>query len=293
MGYQLWASPNTGYRRRGTRLSDFNEAFGHRITVGSIFEPLKSCPANAPADEMRQLLEQRDFDVAGVRASENGAVLGYVRRQDLDDGTVGDHLLNVPINAVVDDAAAVHSLLDTLKESPFVLVRTNGAIVGIATRADLNKPVVRVYFFGLISLLEIHLSFWFDLAYQDDSWKDVIGAKRVEAALRAQAERRARGQDLPLKECLQFADKHKLVIQDDQLRADLALGSRKHATRYLKKAEDLRNSLAHSQYDLTVGKSWAELISLIQDIESTIALSDRLVEDRAGRMATQDLGALW
>jgi len=293
MGYQLWTSPITGYRRRGTKLSDFNEAFGQKITIAAVLEPLKSCPAEAPSNEMRDVLEQRDFDVAGVRRSANDPVIGFVYREDLNAGLVKDHVVEIPARAVFDDSAAVYSVFDTLKEDPFVLVRTEGVIDGIMTRADLNKPVVRVYFFGLISLLEIHLSFWVNQAYSDERWKEVIGAKRVVAALRTQAERRRRGQELPLKECLQFSDKHKLVIQDGRLRADLALGTKRSATRYLGKAENLRNSLAHSQYDLTAGQSWTDLINLIQMIDSTIALSDQLVEAQTVRMATEDLGALW
>lgn len=42
---------------------------------------------------------------------------------------------------------------------------------GIVTFADLNKPPVRVYLFGLVSLLEVHLRFWIRTAYSDGSWK--------------------------------------------------------------------------------------------------------------------------
>ena len=66
MGYQLWTSPITGYRRRGTRLAELHAVLGSQITARVIFEPLQSCPANAPAWEMFRALGQRDFDVAGV-----------------------------------------------------------------------------------------------------------------------------------------------------------------------------------------------------------------------------------
>lgn len=58
------------------------------------------------------------------------------------------------------------------------------------------------------------------------------------------------------------------------------------------KAEHLRNSLAHSQYDLTMGESWDVLIDVVQTIETTIMRSDDLVEAYAKDVATYDLGAL-
>jgi len=43
-------------------------------------------------------------------------------------------------------------------EHVFVVVRRG--VSGIVTRADLRKPPVRLLLFGLVSLLEMHLSYW-------------------------------------------------------------------------------------------------------------------------------------
>lgn len=293
MGYQLWTSPVTGYRRRGTRLIDFNAALGQKILVSSIFEPLKSCPADAPADEMKRTLQARDFDIAGVKVAEDSEVIGFIQREQLVSGVVRDHLLPISPDSVIDDTTTIHALLEQLKERPFVFVRVDGRLDGILTLADLNKPVVRVFFFGLISLLEIHLGFWVQTKYSDEIWQTMLGAQRVELARSTQAERERRGQKLQLLDCLQFSDKHELVIKSDELRENLALGSKKKARQYLSSAEKLRNILAHSQYDLVVGSTWADLIGLVQRIETTISASDDLVEARAIEMAQGDLGSLW
>lgn len=293
MGYQLWTSPVTGYRRRGTRLEDFNSAFSEKIRVKAIFEPLRSCPEGAPSEQMSDLLEQLDFDVAGVRASADTPVIGLVFRKALEGGVIRDHMMDIREESIVSDSLGVNSLLNVLKESSFVFVRINGLIEGIVTRADLNKPIVRIYFFGLISLLEFHFGFWIAEKYSDESWRNIIGRERVAIAERTQDERRRRGQELQLRDCLQIGDKHKLIIQHDELRAALNLGSKRRADRLLGKAEHLRNSLAHSQYDLILGKSWNDLIEAVQTIEGAIIRSDELVEAYAKNSAIYDLGALW
>ncbi len=88
MGYQLWLSPITGYRRRGTRLSEFRSLLGLGITAHAILEPLQSCPGDASAQEMERILRRRDFDVAGVQTHPDEPVIGFVERESLRKGTV-------------------------------------------------------------------------------------------------------------------------------------------------------------------------------------------------------------
>jgi hypothetical protein len=59
VGYELWTSPITGYRRRGTRLSEIRALVSAGIQARAILEPLQSCSVDAPADEMRRILDQR------------------------------------------------------------------------------------------------------------------------------------------------------------------------------------------------------------------------------------------
>ena len=293
MGYQLWTSPVTGYRRRGTRLSDFRAGLGQKITAVDLFERLQSCPLHAPAAEMKEELARRDFDVAGVRADAGDQVLGFVQREKLASGQVSDHVEMIGVDGVIAETAALDDLLGLLRKRRFVFVRIGGQIKGILTVADLNKPLVRVYFFGLISLLEIHLSYWTARIFPDDSWKEHMSGERLTLAERTQAMRHERGQNLALIDCLQFSDKRHLVVRDDQLRENLGLGSKTKAKQWLSEAEDLRNTLAHSQYDLVAGSSWADAIGLIQWIMDVISASDRLVEEHATEMARGFIGALW
>jgi hypothetical protein len=228
-----------------------------------------------------------------VRRSINERVIGFVRREKLTTGLVRNHIEEITEDALVDESIGIAHLLPRLKDRAFVFVCVNNQLNGILTFADLNKPLVRVYFFGLISLLEIHMSFWVAQEDPDATWKEKLTQSRIDAAMRTQADRRERGQMLELVDCLQFADKRDLVLGSDHLRDRLALGSKTNARKRLRDAEDLRNTLAHSQYDLVQGSTWSSLIDLFQWISTLISKSDAAVEDHAIQMARGHIGALW
>src|SRR5258706_16219777 len=160
MAEQLWTSSITGYRRTGTRLSELRSLLGAGITARAILEPLQSCPADVSAIEMANLLKQKDFDVAGVQSERGGRVIGLVTREALTRGTVRDHLTPISAEHLVSEATPLPGLLATLRDRPHAFVLVGAEVRGIVTRADLNKPPVRVYLFRLVSLLEIHLHFW-------------------------------------------------------------------------------------------------------------------------------------
>src|SRR3989304_8802400 len=75
-------------------LNALRELFEHSITVRHISEPLASFEADHPAAQVLEFMEEKDYDVVGVR--KNGLVSGYVRREDLfleAGDKVGDHLV--------------------------------------------------------------------------------------------------------------------------------------------------------------------------------------------------------
>jgi len=293
MGYQLWTSPITGYRRKGTRLAELRSLIGSGITAHAVLEPLQSCPADASASKMAKILRQRDFDVAGVQSQQDGAVIGFVTRQSLTNGKVRDHMRPMTADQLISDSTPLPSLLSVLKTRQHTFVLIGPGVRGITTRADLNKPPVRVYLFGLMSLLEMHLGFWIRAVYGEDSWQKKLTDKRLDAATRLQADRRKRNQNVSLVECLQFCDRRDLVTARQDLRDRLCLGTKAQALVLLKRAEDLRNLLAHSQQDLVKGSSWEEVIALVEWVEAVIHRSDEEVEQQAKNLGGRLQEGLW
>ena len=293
MSHQLWTSPITGCRRKGTRLSELRALLGSFITAHAILEPLQSCPADASAAEMASILHNKGFDVAGVRDQEDGPLVGYAAREALRDGVVRDHLRPITAEHLVSDTTPLAGLMSVFNNRQHVFVLIGPEVRGIVTTADLNKPPVRVYLFGLISLLDMHLGFWVRATYGEDSWQQTIKPARLEAARKVQADRRSRNQEMDLLDCLQFCDKRDLVLARDELRDRLGVGQKDSAERLLKRSEDLRNLLAHSQQDLAQGSSWRELIDLVEWVEMVVHTSDDCVEEEARRSAQRGEDKLW
>ena len=293
MGYQLWTSPITGYRRTGTRLAELRSLLGSGITAHAILEPLQSCPVDASAVEMAGLLGQRDFHVAGVQFSQEGPVVGIVSKESLKTGVVRDYVKPITADLLVSDSTPLPAVLSVLKDRQYTFVLIGTEVRGIVTRADLNKPPVRVYLFGLVSLLEMHLTFWITAAYEQESWCQCLKPKRLEAANKLLEDRRAHNHEAGLLDCVQFCDKGNLIMAVEDLREKLHLGSKTSARGMLARAEHLRNVLSHSQQDLAQGTSWMEMITLVEWIETVLGFSDALVEDQAKTLATQCHDGLW
>ncbi|MGH8543149.1 MAG: hypothetical protein ACREX3_05850 [Gammaproteobacteria bacterium] len=235
---------------------------------------------------MAEVLRNKDFDVAGVQVDRDGPVVGCVAAEALRDGLVRDHQRALMVDELISDATPLPNVLSVLKVREHTFVLIGSAVRGIITRADLNKPPVRVYLFGLISLLEMHLGFWIRATYRDESWERRLSATRLAVARELQAKRRERNQNISLIDCLQFCDKRDLVLARNELVEKLQLGGRTGSRKFFNRAEGLRDLLAHSQQDLDEGTSWESVIDLVDWIERTLLTSDDQVEEVA-RGATQ------
>ena len=208
-------------------------------------------------------------------------MIGFVAAAALGDGTVKDHVQQLHAEHLISDATPLSDLLTLLRSKERVFVLVGPDVKGIITLADLNKPLVRVYLFGLISLLEVHLRFWVLAGYGADGWQKELKEDRLLAANTLQAERMKRNEEIGLLDCLQFCDKRDLVIAKADVRAKLGLGGKEDSGRLLRKAEDLRNILVHSQHDLVQGSSWPELIQVAENLEAVVHRSDDAVEELA------------
>lgn len=285
MGDRLWISASTGYRRRGTRLAEFRAVLGAGITARAVLEPLESCPSGANSEEMARHLREKHFDVAGVQDRPDGPVYAFVEERGLKSGSVREHQQELRAEHLVSDATPLPDLLTRLLTRPRAFVLEGTEVRGIVTRADLNKPPVRTYLFGLVSLLEMHLEYWIRAEYPEESWAGYLEPKRIKKAKGLQRQRSGRGQECTLLECLQLCDKGNLIVQKAGLRSMMKLGGPKEAGDFLAKAESLRNGLAHSSHDLVSGSSWPEVLSLVRKLELAIESSDATLEAQRGGLA--------
>jgi hypothetical protein len=242
---------------------------------------------------MAQVLKARHFDVAGVRERSNGPVIGFVEVAHLNDGSVRDHRQELTSEHLLSEATPLSGLLATLAKKARAFVLVGAEVRGIVTQADLNKPAVRAYLMGLISLLEMRLGFWVADGYPNETWRKALKPARIDAAEAVRRERAKRNPEVPLRECLQFCDKRVLLAGKENLRSMLGLTSKNKANDLLEHAEDLRNRLAHSQANLAQGTSWSVLLQRVKAIETAVHASDKAVERKVSSLSHTYTDGLW
>ena len=285
MGYQLWVSPLTGYRRKGTRMSDLRSLFETGITANSIQEPLKYCFYGEPALKVQAELRRLDFDIAGIRSSKDQPILEFVRTASLQNGNCEEVAESIKAADIIAESTPLIEVLNGLRDRTYFFILNGRQISGIITRADLQKPPVRILIFGIISLLEMHLTFLVRTHFPDEKWRDVLKPKRIENAETILQNRKERNEEIDLTDCLQFADKRDLVLASREMRDHLGLESKKGTQSVLRNIEKIRDKLAHSQ-DIVSGTTWEELIDVVQKVEWMLQRSDDIVEKEAQNKAS-------
>ena len=109
----------------GTRVKEVRTLFDKDVTMRCIYEPLRACPADADALEMAVLLEERGFDVAGVKEPDSDSITRFVNAASLKmGGYVRDRAVNIAIENLVADATSLAEVFSILgrREYSFVLV---------------------------------------------------------------------------------------------------------------------------------------------------------------------------
>ncbi|HIF9162266.1 TPA: CBS domain-containing protein [Photobacterium damselae] len=283
MGYQLWMSPITGYRRNGTRFSALKKIFIDNVTVRDIYEPLLCCRLEDPSGHVRDTLMHRQFDTSGV-IDRDEKVVGYVKTEDLKDGIIDQYLLEIKIDQVISDSTPLASLLSVLQYNDFLFINHGAKVVGIITKADLNKPPVRVYVFGMLSLLEMHLNSWIRHYYPENCWQSEINEKRIKKALEVYELRKDSNQDLTLLDCLQLADKRDVLAKSKVFRDHFGF-SKPNFKRFIKDAEKIRNEVAHSQDSIIASLPWDNFVGVLEHVDTFLSRSDQAIEEAAKKGA--------
>ncbi len=242
--------------------------FTENFVVRDIAEALVSVDAGMAASEARKLLDRRGYSVLGIR--EEGLVSRFVEPNDLGEGLAGDHSRPITQGDMVDDGTDFPTIIRSLCDRPRMFVKTFGQVGGIVTRTDLQKPPVRMWLFGMITIIEMALKRMIEAHFPGESWKETISPGRLQKAEALLAERKKRDQELHLIDCLQFSDKGQIIMKDEALRSGLGFSSRREGDKAVSDLESLRNSLAHSQ-DI-ISCDWDVIVRLSGNVEKLLAL---------------------
>jgi hypothetical protein len=254
---------------RESQSSRLRRLFLEAFTAMDVAEPLVSFDEHTDAGAVRAFMIERDFDLVGIRR--HGLVKGYVGREDLTSGRCGDHSRPfTPDDDLVPDTAGLVEVVKSLSINKRCFVTILDQVGAIITLADLEKPPMRMFLFGMITIGEMVLTEILRHRYADGSWQKLLSQKRIEKAKSLQEERARRGQKVDLIDCLQYGDKGWILTYDEDLRKALGQESRKAARQAIKEMEQLRNNLAHTQEIIPTG--WERIVIACSRLEKNLEL---------------------
>jgi hypothetical protein len=237
--------------------------FTEGFTARDIAEPLLSFDADMPSKDVRKFMSDNNLGVVGVR--NNGIVTGYIEPDDLVDGRCGDYEHRCDEGTVLHQASSYRDVIDCLDKSKYCFVSILGNVGGVITRSDIQKPPVRMWLFGMITILEMFISRMLKAKYQDLSWQTELTASRLKKAQNLYDERIRRNQQVELLDCLQLVDKAQILMKDPDIRADVGYESKRAAEQSIRNFESLRNNLAHTNDIVTY--DWDIIVKVSQRLD--------------------------
>lgn len=270
---ELWKSSISGHRRTGTQLGEFRKLFSDNITALAISEPLDCSFYDEPSVDVARKMLTKDFDVVGLKPSEDQPVAGYVQKDELLNGVCSDHMRTFSDSELISESTALTETLTHLKQLPRLFVRSGNIVNGIITRADLQKPIIRIFLFGELTLLEMHMNFWIRHQYPQNTWEGKLHGTRLREAQNRMEQKMKRKEETDLIDCLQLGDKRTITLSDNYLRNVFNIQSAKDGNSLFRAAEDLRNKIAHAQ-DIVAGTTWGRIISTVEEIEGMVTTSE-------------------
>lgn len=238
-------------------LTQMANLFRQIFTARHIAHALPS--VDQPTEEtVLAIMAQQQVTVVGIRR--HGVVWGYVSREK--------PMSVQPIHPeqIVTDSACFSEIILALNSHTCCFVTVLGAIAGVIGKEDIQHPYMRMWLFGIITMLEMETEPLIERIWPDDTWKSLVSEGRLAKAEALLTERKRRNQSSNLLTCLQFSDKMQLLIEDQDFFQAFAFPSKKAARAVCKEMESLRNNLAHAQ-DI-ISHDFAQVARIAQRIES-------------------------
>jgi predicted transcriptional regulator len=276
MADQLWISHQTGIRRKGTSFKELQAIFTEQIKVELISEPLLSFNFGESCITVKEVMDAKGYDNVGVIDNENN-IIGYINKEDLLLGKTIKKPRPFEPELLITDSTPISNLPLILAPNGFVFVARNDKIAGIVTKADLNKPVFRIYLFAIISLFEMHINYWINSYYPENNWCIKLTEKRVNEAKRINSLRKGENLDISLFDCIQLCDKRDILKSTEEFIFQFSFTKIDFIV-FLKRVEKIRNELAHSQTSILSNLKWDTFTDTISRIEKFLLHSDQILE---------------
>ena len=254
------------------------------IPIRFISEPFVSYDKQTPYADVVSRMKASQFDVAGV-VDHSGGVLGYVDTKRKLSGVCGDksHVLPLDPGTLVTDAMPLAEAGALVARRRRVFVLEGNKVTSIVTRADLQKAPVRMMIFGVITVLEMHLTEVLRREWPGgDTWRecDSFAPKQVKAIEGAFQQAQKRNDETDVFGCMDLYDKSLLAGETESLFEILKInGPDDLESSELADIRKLRNAVAHGKSLVTSNRSWNKVLHIVVEAQQMSKALESMLED--------------
>lgn len=252
------------------------------IPVRLISEPLVSYDKQTPyADAVSDMKASR-FDVAGV-VDHADNVLGYIDSKGKLSGVCGDKNHGHPFDpgSLVTDAMPIAEAGSLIARKRRVFVLERNKVTSIVTRADLQKAPVRMMIFGVITVLEMHLTNVLRREWPGDEWSkcDSFAPKQVKAIKDRFQQAKKRNDETDIFGCMDLYAKSLLACETNSLVDALQKDGPDDLESDLAEIRRLRNAVAHGKSLVTSNRSWNKVLQITIEAQQASKTLESMLED--------------
>jgi hypothetical protein len=172
---------------------------------------------------------------------------------------------------ILEPDAPLADVIEVLTRFDYCFVGTGERLTGVIERADVQKPVARMWLFGIITIIEMYFTQRIGTLWPDGSWEKLLTPRRLDTAKALRSERLRRDQPCELIDCLQLTDKGEILLQNPLQLAAFGFEARGAGKRVMKEIGSLRNNLAHAQ-DIVV-YDWPQIVRLARRVEGMYSVT--------------------
>ena len=239
------------------------QLFLNGFSARDLAESLRSFDDSAFRGTILAEMDAKGWEVVGIR--QQGVMAGWITRQDVVEHF--ESFRPFEVTTLITDDASLADVVRGLSTAAYLFVNILGQVQGVISRRDLEKPAMRMWLFGLVTITELRITTMIEECCPDDSWKQFLSEGRLQLAAALQKERGLRGQRRSLLDCLQFADKGRIFARHEILRGHSPFPSRRAVEDFVKSLQDLRNNLAHSQ---EIAGDWNVIFDLANNLHRVV-----------------------
>ncbi|MFV2059962.1 MAG: HD domain-containing protein [Gammaproteobacteria bacterium] len=249
----------------GLEDENFKKKFMDLFAASDIAESILSFDSDTNITKAESAFNYHKQSVASIRI--NGKVQGFIRQQDLKGTVCGDSMRHYTVDQVITAKSNLNVVIHVLTRHDYCFVSVMGEVSSVITRNDINKPQVKMWLFGLVTMIETTLMKLIDKFYPNESWTSILSPGRLIKAKEVKDERARRNILCNLIDCLQLSDKAGILISNKNALEFMGFDSAKQAKKVIKELESLRNHLAHAQ-DI-VAHDWAQIARLVGRLDGS------------------------